>query len=217
MYKVDLHTHSTASPDGGLTIDDYRRMLEQDTLDYIAITDHDTIDFAIQARATLGDMIIIGEEITTREGEVIGLFLQTAVPAGLSLAEAVAAIKSQGGLVYIPHPFEIMRKGLPKESLDGIATQVDIVEICNGRAMFHNHALRAEDWARDHRIAGAASSDAHGWHGWGKTYSVIDRIPAAGTLPQVLQAARYQVGFIGPRGALYPKYNRMRKALKHAS
>src|SRR3954467_12292615 len=110
MFKVDLHTHSIASPDGSLGLEDYRRALAEKRLDYIAITDHNRIDFAAQIRATLGEQIIIGEEITAVEGEVIGLFLREAVPAGLPLAETIQRITDQGGVVYIPHPFETVRK-----------------------------------------------------------------------------------------------------------
>lgn len=216
MYTIDLHSHSVASPDGSLTLADYRTMLQTRRLDYIAVTDHDTIEFAQHARAELGDALIVGEEITTAEGEMIGLFLQQAVPPGHTLAETASLIHEQGGLVYIPHPFETVRKGVRLPDLDIIAAQVDVIEIHNGRALFQNKSAQAEAWSRDHGIAGAASSDAHGLYGWGKTYSIIDRVPRADTLPQVLQAARYADGFVGMRGMLYPKYNRLRKALKYA-
>lgn len=216
MYKVDLHTHSAASPDGSLELADYRRMLAGRTLDYIAITDHNTIDFAVAAQTALGQQIIIGEEVTTTEGEVIGLFLREAVPAGLSLAETVSRIHTQGGLVYVPHPFETVRSGVQLAALDRITKAVDIIEVYNGRAIFQNRSARAGAWAADRHIASAAGSDAHGLHGWGNTYSTIDHIPDARTLPRALQTARHQRGTVGLLGALYPKYNRLRKALAHA-
>jgi len=98
-------------------------------------------------------------------------------------------------------------------ALERIANLVDIMEIHNGRALFQNRGSRAEDWARSHQRPGAASSDAHGWHGWGKSYSEVDRKPQAATLRQVMQAARYRKRFVGPIGALYPKFNRLRKAV----
>jgi predicted metal-dependent phosphoesterase TrpH len=215
MYKVDLHTHSIASPDGSLDLEDYRRALDEQRLDYIAITDHNRIDFAAQIRATLGEQIIIGEEITATEGEVIGLFLRDAVPAGLPLAETIQRITDQGGVVYIPHPFETVRKGLPERILDLNAVPIGIVEVRNGRAVFQNKGAAAETWARVHSKPGAASSDAHGWHGWCKTYSIIDRVPTASTLVATYQAARYVVGNPGIRGLAYPKINRLRKVFKH--
>ncbi|HSW66490.1 MAG TPA: PHP domain-containing protein [Bacillota bacterium] len=204
-----MHTHSIASPDGSLQLSDYRSMLDKQKLDYIAITDHDTIDFAVEAQAALGARIIVGEEISTTEGELIGLYLTEAVPPQLSAAEAVRAIKQQGGLVYVPHPFETVRKGLTEQALAAIAHSVDIVEIYNGRAL-QKRGGQAESWATGRHLPGAASSDAHGKHGWGRTYSVVDRVPTVDTLPQLLGAARFVHRWPGIVGLLYPKFNRLR-------
>jgi predicted metal-dependent phosphoesterase TrpH len=122
MPRVDLHTHSLASPDGALRAADYTVMLASGRLNYIAVTDHNRIDFALQLQAQLGPQIIVGEEITTTDGEIIGLYLHEVVPAGLSTLEAVQRIRQQGGLVYVPHPFETVRKGITAATLDTIAT-----------------------------------------------------------------------------------------------
>lgn len=214
MLKVDLHTHSLASPDGSLQLADYQSVLDRGLLDYIAVTDHNTIEFALKAKEKLGDKIIIGEEITAREGEIVGLYLTTTIPAGLSAAETADLIHKQGGLVYIPHPFETVRKGLPLEALEGIASVVDIVEVHNGRAIFQDKSTRAIDWAKLYQLPGAASSDAHGRHGWGKTYSEIKGEPTKEMLAEQLYHATYQVASPGVRGVLYPKLNRMKKKLR---
>src|SRR5262245_43185713 len=111
--KIDLHTHSIASPDRSLSAKNYQKMLASGKLDYVAVTDHNVIDFARILHDQLGEQIIVGEEIATSEGEIIGLYLTSVVPSGLSAAETVRAIKDQDGLVYIPHPFETLRNGLP--------------------------------------------------------------------------------------------------------
>lgn len=95
MPKIDLHTHSIASKDGAITADDYERMLETGLLDYIAVTDHNRIDFAAELHAKLGEKIIVGEEIKTTEGEIIGLYLTEAIPALLTPEETVQRIKEQ--------------------------------------------------------------------------------------------------------------------------
>lgn len=209
--KIDLHTHSVTSPDGSISLTQYRRMLEAGGLDCIAITDHNRIDFALAAHKELGDRIIIGEEITTLSGEIIGLFLKEAVPGGLDLHEAVTRIKDQDGLVYVPHPFETVRSGVTVGALESIAELVDIVEIRNGRAIFLDRYALAEQWSQTNDIPGAASSDSHGWHGWGKTYSIVDQVPTKETLVQLLGTARYATAKSGLRGMLYPKFNRLRK------
>ena len=152
-YKVDLHTHSYGSPDGALRAAEYRRKLESGALDFIAITDHDRIDSALQIRGELdklGDRIIIGEEISTADGELIGLYLTDLVPAGLSAVETTQAIRGQGGLVYVPHPFETVRSGMPEAVLGSIAEDVDIVETYNGRAAFQDCGAAATAWLFSH-------------------------------------------------------------------
>ncbi len=209
--KLDLHTHSFASPDGSLTTADYKRMLDTGKLDCIAVTDHNTISFAKELREKLGHQIIVGEEITSLDGEIIGLYLEEPIKPGMSAAETVAAIKAQQGLVYIPHPFETMRKGIKVEMLDELSLGVDIVEIRNGRAFFQNTSKQSEAWAVAHNRPRAASSDAHGWHGWGRTYTEVEAAPTRATLTQLLTRATFRVGLPGIRGILYPKFNRIRR------
>jgi predicted metal-dependent phosphoesterase TrpH len=213
MYKVDLHTHSQQSPDGSLRQADYQSILDRGLLDVIAVTDHNAISFAQKLHAELGDKIIIGEEITAREGEVIGLYLHEVIPAGLSAAETADRIHQQGGIVYIPHPFETVRKGLTLTTLEGISDTVDIVETQNGRAV-QNKSTKATDWAKLYQLPGAASSDAHGKYGWGKTYSALEDMPTKENLVEQLMQATYMVGSPGLRGKLYPKFNRIRKKLR---
>lgn len=215
--KVDLHTHSTASPDGSLTEEHYRRMLTSGQLDYVAVTDHNTISFAEALKRKLGARIIVGEEINTLDGEMIGLYLKKKVQPGMTAAETAMAIRRQGGLIYIPHPFETVRKGLQLDTLMLLKDFVDIIEIDNGRAVFQNKSKLASEWAVMHQVAGAASSDAHGWHGWGKTYSIIKTAPTQASLTDLLAAARYKVGHPGLRGVLYPKFNRIRRRRRHAA
>jgi len=210
MYKVDLHTHSKASPDGFLSVSDYERMLTTKRLDVIAVTDHDTITFAQQLHEHLGDSIIVGEEITALEGELIGLFLHDAVPPGLSATETAKRIHDQGGLVYVPHPFETARKGIRLDVLDQLAGQVDIVETYNGRTL-QDHGTQAAAWAKAHHVPGASSSDAHGRRGWGNTHSTVSEHPTRDTLMTLLWDARLTTKSTGVVGRLYPKLNRLRK------
>lgn len=213
MIKVDLHTHSVASPDGALTLADYKRLLEAGTLDVVAITDHNTIEFAQKAQKELGNSIIIGEEITTQQGEIIGLYLSSAVPAGLTITKAAQAVVDQGGLVYVPHPFEKIRSGVNAEALASIANSVSIVETYNGRAFGSRRAQQAQTWAEEHSVATAASSDSHGKHGWGRTGTLIAKTPTRATLVKLLASdsssqQKQGVGFIG---RFYPKLNRLCK------
>ncbi|HEY5668019.1 MAG TPA: PHP domain-containing protein [Candidatus Saccharimonadales bacterium] len=210
-YKVDFHTHSVMSPDGSLRSQDYRAMLERGRLDCIAVTDHNVIDAALELHKELGDRVIVGEEIMTTEGEIIGLYLTKLIPAGQPPDAVVAQIHEQGGLVYVPHPFETVRHGLSAYSLDAIAADVDIIEAYNGRAVFQNCTKEAVAWATAYTTPMAAGSDAHGRIGWGKTYTVLPDMPSRSTLTTLLADATHHHKWPGIIGIAYPKFNRLRK------
>jgi predicted metal-dependent phosphoesterase TrpH len=213
MYKIDFHTHSVASPDGSIRPDQYEYLLLNKKLDYIAITDHNRIDMAERLRTKLGEKIIIGEEIMTTEGEVVGLFLSALIKPHQSLLATVKLIKDQGGIVYIPHPFETVRHGISQTSLDAIAEYVDIVEVHNGRAVFQNRGPQAAVWAKINYKARAASSDAHGLKGIGRTFTAVHQPINAHTVVKALGKANLSVARPPLTTLLYPKINRLRKGL----
>lgn len=214
MYKIDLHTHSTGSPDGGITLRQYARALEEKTLDYIAITDHNSIDTAVAIQKELGDQIIVGEEIMTSKGEIIGLFLQSEVPAGLSPLEAAKIIKDQGGITCIPHPFETVRHGLHPADLEDIEELIDIIEVFNGRAYFQNKSEQAAVWAKLNRTIGVASSDAHGVKGLGSAYTHVAEPVTRENLLDLLSSGTPYASRSSMRSLLYPKYHRIRNSLR---
>lgn len=171
---LDLHCHSSASFDSVASprklIDKARRI----GLTHLAITDHERIDGALRARdlaatgapGSAGLAIIVGEEIRSRDGDLIGLFLDRAVPPGLSAVDTAAAIHEQGGLVGLPHPFDRFRSSggsmadEQQRTLDVLASVVDYVEIHNARAYRDANPL-ATAFAKSRGLPGTASSDAH--------------------------------------------------------
>lgn len=213
MYKLDLHSHSQESPDGGLSLKNYQQAVSSKLVDYVAITDHNSIDFATQAQKILGDCIIVGEEIMTNKGEIIGLYLKDRVSPGLSPLETIKRIKEQDGLVYIPHPFETMRHGLHPATLEEIADYIDIVEVYNGRASVQNRSAQTVVWAKLNRMTTAASSDAHGYKGLGRTYTTINGQPRRENILQLLSEGTNIAGRPPFQAFLYPKYHRIRKKL----
>lgn len=209
--NIDLHTHSEFSSDGGLKEHDYITMFEVGDLDCVAITDHNEIDFALAMNQKHGSKFIVGEEIMTTKGEIIGLFLTKKVASKMTPEKTIDAIKKQGGLVYIPHPFETVRSGLDEKQMAKIISKVDIIEINNGRAIFQNESELSKEWAVRYEKAGASSSDAHGKAGWGKTYSKIAKLPNKDNLVSQLHKATFSTKNVGLLGAMYPKINRFRK------
>lgn len=211
MFRVDLHTHSAASPDGGITLKQYRRILDAGILDCIAITDHNRVDFATHAQAELGHRIIVGEEIMTSLGEIVGLFLESPVQPGLSPEDTITAIREQDGVVYIPHPFETIRKGLHPATLELIHNQVDILEVCNGRAFLQNRRSASLLWAKLNKTPMAASSDAHGAVGLGRTFTSLAEMPTRDTLVTLLRNGNLHTKRPSVRSLLYPKFNKTKK------
>ena len=164
---ADLHCHSSASFDSLSKPADLVRVAAERGLTHLAITDHERIDGALAARDLVPDglTIIVGEEIRSADGDVLGLYLERAVPPGLSATETIAAIHEQGGLAGIPHPFDRFRAsglaGLPDDRLAEVAAAVDFVETWNARVPSAATNERARAFAAAHGLPGAASSDAH--------------------------------------------------------
>jgi hypothetical protein len=212
-YKVDLHTHSIISQDGGITASQYEKVLQTGELDCIAITDHNETSFARIMQKKLGNRIIIGEEITTVEGEIIGLYLNETIPGGISIDEAIASIKHQGGLVYIPHPFEIFRKGLRRSVAERIISDSDIIEVFNGRGHFRGKPKLAQQFAMENKLPQVASSDAHGAKGLGYTSSLLTDMPTQKSLKELLGKAILDKTYAPFYTFLYPTWNRIKNSV----
>jgi predicted metal-dependent phosphoesterase TrpH len=159
--RLDLHVHTRASHDCRSDYADVVATARARSLDRIAITDHNEIEGAFRARDLDPELVIIGEEVKTAEGvDVSGLFLSEKIPKGTSAVETVRAIREQGGLVYVPHPFA-SGKGLGEEVLADIEPWVDIVEVFNARVHRPEFNERARRWAEQRDLPGGAGSDAH--------------------------------------------------------
>lgn len=212
-YKVDLHTHSNLSYDGMMNLDHYKRILEEGMLDYVAITDHNEIDYAKEIQEKLGDKIIVGEEIKTDEGDLIGLFMTKKIPKWTPLRDAAEMIKDQGGIVYVPHPFEIMRSGIPKKKLEEILPLVDIIESFNARYIFPTGNLRAARFALYYEKPDAAGSDSHSFGEIGRAYNLLDLKPEVKSLVNSVKNGSMVKKYVKPLNYLNPKKNRFKKLL----
>jgi len=137
----------------------------------LAITDHNTIVGALKFRELAPFPIIVGEEIMTLSGELIGYFLQEEIPRGLSAEETVARIKSQGGLVCLPHPFDrLTRSPLGSREREKLLPRIDIVEVFNSRTVFPGALAKARLFAHQNGLLASAGSDAHLPHEVGNAY-----------------------------------------------
>jgi glycosyltransferase involved in cell wall biosynthesis len=168
---ADLHMHTSWSHDCSIEVDDLLAHAGSEGLGAIAITDHNVFGGALEAveRAHRHNLIVIpGEEIKTAEdGEVIGLFLQEEIPRGLPFAETIAAIRAQGGLVYVPHPFDRLHSIPRAETLHKHLAELDVFEVYNARLLFDAYNDEALRFARKYNLTAGAGSDAHVLQGVG--------------------------------------------------
>ncbi len=167
-------------------------------LTHLAITDHERIDGALAVRdvAPSGLTVIVGEEVRTRDGDLICLFLERAVPRGLSADDTIAAVREQGGLVGIPHPFDRSRGSLLRDlAMASLASKVDWVEVHNARIMVGDGNERASAFALEEGLPGIAVSDAHTVLEVGVAQTAFDTDPStpAGLL-SALPTARISPG-----------------------
>jgi hypothetical protein len=163
LIDVDLHMHTDHSYDCATPVEVLLAEARTRGLGAIAVTDHNEISGALDARAKAeGVKVIVGEEVKTADqGEVIGLFIEKKIPRGGTLADVIAEIKRQGGLVYVPHPFDRLHSVPDYEHLLGVLDDVDAIEVFNPRvaiAEFNDEAVR---FAAKYRIPAGAGSDAH--------------------------------------------------------
>jgi hypothetical protein len=160
------HSHDCATP-----VEVLLATARERGLGAIAVTDHNEISGALEASAqaaTAGVKVIVGEEVKTAEqGEVIGLFLEEKIPRGLTLEETVAEIKRQGGVVYVPHPFDRMHSVPDYEHLLKVIEDVDAIEVFNPRVAIGAFNDEAERFAAKYRITAGAGSDSHVAQGLG--------------------------------------------------
>jgi len=169
LIDVDLHMHTDHSSDCATPVEVLLATARAEGLGAIAVTDHNEISGALEAQAKAeGIKVIVGEEVkTASQGEVIGLFLTEKIPRGLTMEETVAEIKRQGGLVYVPHPFDRLHAVPDYEHLLTILDDVDAIEVFNPRVAIGAFNEEAARFAAKYRIVAGAGSDSHVAQGLG--------------------------------------------------
>ncbi len=157
-----MHTHF--SRDAVTTPEQLVARAVRAKLTVCAVSEHNNIDGARAVQRLAPFRVIIAEEVKSSEGEIIGLFLRDPVPKGMSPEDTVRAIKEQGGLVCVPHPFDTMRRSpLRTAALMRILPDVDMLEVYNSRCLRQRDNARAAEFAAEHGLVPSAGSDAH-WH-----------------------------------------------------
>jgi predicted metal-dependent phosphoesterase TrpH len=159
--KYDLHSHSKYSSDGILNPEKIVKIARKRGLSGIAVTDHDTIKGGLEAKKYETDnfKVIIGSEVSTTRGEVIGLFLEQEIKSK-NFKEVIDEIKAQDGIIVVPHPFDEMRSStfhIEKKDLK----KINSIEIFNSRCVYNKYNHKAELFAKSNKLGVTGGSDAH--------------------------------------------------------
>jgi predicted metal-dependent phosphoesterase TrpH len=190
--NVELHSHTFWSKDCVVPFEAILRICEMRKIDRIAITDHNTTEGALRMQKLAPDRVIVGEEIMTTKGELLGYFMTQSVPAGLSPKETIARLRGQGAAISVSHPFDQFRKGAWDEpDLRDIMHLVDAIEIFNARCILSEDNRKATQFAKTHGLLGTAGSDAHSRVEYGRTLTQLAQFHDAQSFLESLKQANY--------------------------
>ena len=204
MLKIDFHVHSSASYDCEMSIDEIVKQARINDIQIICITDHSKLGVNTGFHDDI--FIVAGEEIKTQDGEISGLYLKNEVPPGLSPLETIRQIKDQCGLVYIPHPFDIYRKGrIAYNTLLEIIDTVDIIEAGNSKSLTPLEFYIARFFAEKHNKVISAGSDAHYRHDIGSSHVIFESDTIPVTAETMLQLFRGSYRLVTNRKKLIPR------------
>jgi predicted metal-dependent phosphoesterase TrpH len=183
-------------------------------IDRLAITDHNTIAGARECAAIDPEMVIIGEEIMTTQGELLGYFMQDEISPGLEPAVVIAHLRDQGAFISVSHPFDRTRGGLwSDEDLQGILPQVDAIEVFNSRTISNGPNRRAQQVASSAGVLGTVGSDAHDYSEVGKSVVMASPFSDAEGMRQSLKDAQFRTSKSSPLVHLFSRYAVWRKSL----
>lgn len=195
MVKIEMHYHTKYSSDGFITGEQLDRICESRKINCVCVTDHNSIRGALEYSKNCSVKIVVGEEIRTLQGEVIGLFISEHIPPGLSLKETIQRIKEQHGIVYMPHPFDEVRHSAVKErDVVSVKEQIDVIEIFNSRTLNPKYNRMAAEFAAKNNIPVVVGSDAHYKYELGLSYMNMESFDDSQSFLRNIKNAKYVTG-----------------------
>ena len=192
LWNVDLHSHTLWSKDSLSKFETVIGLCKKRNIHRIAITDHNTAEGAMAMQKIAPDLVIVGEEIMTTEGEILAYYVQESIPAGLTPVETIRRLRDQGAVISVSHPFDRLRKGAwGEEALTRIVQQVDAIEIFNARCLYEDDNRQALEYAQKYNLKGTAGSDAHSSPEYGQAMTQLRPFSTAQEFLQSLETATY--------------------------
>jgi hypothetical protein len=195
VVRAEFHCHSVYSPDSLVRVEDLLAACEQKNIAKLAITDHNRIEGALRAHAIDPQRVIVGEEIQTTQGEILGYFMREEIPAGLEPLEVIRRLKDQGAFISVAHPFDTNRDAThwQPETLEAMLPFLDAFETFNARCLRQTFNTQAQIFAQEHGLAGMTGSDAHSTFELGKATMLLADFNDAIELRTALENAQWDV------------------------
>ncbi len=220
MINVDFHCHSHWSHDSLMTPARIVEAARLRGLDKIAITDHNSIEGALEGQHLSPEIIIIGEEIMTSSGEILALFVKENIPGGLSPRKTIDLLRGQGAFISISHPFDSSRSLWDVHELIELLPEVDAIEILNARCLRTRYNTKAAQVAKEHHLPGTAGSDGHTYMEVSAAFLRLPDFTNAAELKHALQQATVCGGLssalvhVGSRWAEFLKRIKIVKSMR---
>ena len=215
MLVVEFHCHTVFSSDSLTQPQNLVRTCRRRGIDRVVVTDHNSIGGAQAAHRLDPELVIVGEEILTTQGEILAAFVSEEIPALLTPQETIRRLKDQGAFISVSHPFDELRKGGWKENdLLEILPYVDAIETYNSRCMFPRFNRRAHEFAERHNVAGTVGSDAHAAFELGRSVLLLDPFEDAQGMRRVIRRGIPRLKWSPPWFHLVSRYASMVKKLK---
>ncbi len=170
VLRVDLHTHTHYAPGSITSPRSFVETCRRKGINCVAVTDHNTIRGALAVRELADFRVIVGEEIQTAAGQLLGLFLEEEVRPGLSPQETIGRVTAQGGLMGVPHPYDELGLALRHDEIVRFLRQIGFMEVLNARVLFPGNNKKARRLALELGLAASAGSDAHSPWELGRAY-----------------------------------------------
>ena len=212
LITAEFHCHTRYSKDSLVKIRDLARICNESGIQKLVITDHDTIVGALQARELDPRRFVVGEEIMTRQGELLGFFVQEHIPPGLSAMETIELLRSQGAFISVSHPFDNFREGhWDQADLVQILPYVDAIEVFNARCLLPRFNHRAIEFSQHHHMLVTVGSDAHTLGEIGRASLTMPDFADAASLKHSLSYACPHLRLSGLSVHFYSRYACWRK------
>lgn len=217
MMRVEFHCHTSASKDSLLPPAALVAAARRKGLHRVIITDHNTTAGAIAAQSLAPELIIIGEEVMTTEGELLAAFVQEELPKGLTPEEAIRRLRQQDAFISVSHPFDVTRGGhWQPQALARIAPLVDAIETFNARCVEPRFNAQAHAFAAAHDLPGTAGSDAHTAFELGRAVLCLPEFSTAGGLRQAMRSAQPDTRLSSPLVHFASTWAKLVKKVRHA-